>query len=424
MLAKLEALAAGLLWCCSRVLVLRMLFGTYSWVQGDLNYYRLSLDGLAGSGWARTMVEYPVPGICVLAVPWLVVNALGHPGAFTSVFVTMVLLLDAAYLLTLRVIAGAWRSWGPGAWMVGVPLLGATTYARFDLVPGVLLGLAVLLLGRRPGWAAGAAAFATGVKFWPAVVLPALAARLPPRWQVVRVVLATGGVLAALSLTLAGRSRLLSPFTWQAERGLNIESVPATPAMLGWSQHPGSFTISLGSHLAYEISGTGVPFLLHLTTVALAAYAVGLLLLWWRAWRLGTDLPVETVAWLCLAAVSGFVVTGKVLSPQYLLWLLPIAAAALVVARAPARPLVRWTLLLLLAAALTQLVFPVGYGMLLSAQPGTTATVLVLALRNLLLVWLSVAACRESWRHTKGSGVVTPASASAATISSRLMPSK
>lgn len=419
---RLDPVVVGLSWCCTRGIVLLLLIGPHAWVQGDLGYFRQSLDALATAGWAGTLVEYPVPGVLVLAVPWLLGQVLGHPEWYTSTFVTSAVLLDAAYLLVLRRFADSWRTWAVASWLLGPPLLGATTYARFDLVPGVLLGVAVLLVGSRPRCAAVAAAAATAVKFWPAVVLPGLASLLPHRWRVVRVVLATGGVLAGLSLAVAGWSRLVSPFAWQLDRGLQIESVPATPAMLGWWQDPGSFTVGYGAQNAYEISGATVPVLLHLTTLAVGVYAAGLVLLWWRVWRTGDRVTADTVAWLALAAVSGFMVTGKVLSPQYLLWLLPVAAAGLALAHDAPRALLRWTALLLVTTVLSQLVFPVAYQALLSPQPTTGAAVLLLALRNLLLVGLSAEAWRRAWRQTEGSGVVNPASASAATISSRLIP--
>ena len=84
-------------------------------------------------------------------------------------------------------------------------------------------------------------------------------------------------------------------------------------------------------------------------------------------------------------------VTGKVLSPQYLLWLLPAAAAGLAVA--DSRLLRRWTAGLLLAAGLTQVVFPAYYGEITLGGDQVWLPVLALALRNgVMLVLLVVAA--------------------------------
>ena len=86
-----------------------------------------------------------------------------------------------------------------------------------------------------------------------------------------------------------------------------------------------------------------------------------------------------------LVAVLGFVVTGKVLSPQYLLWLLPLTAAGLVVADSTA--LRQWTGGLVGATVLTQVVFPFAYGAITTGVgPPVALPVLALAVRNLLLI--------------------------------------
>jgi hypothetical protein len=91
------------------------------------------------------------------------------------------------------------------------------------------------------------------------------------------------------------------------------------------------------------------------------------------------------------------VVTGKVLSPQYVLWLLPTAVAGLVVA--DGRVMRLWVAGLLVVAALTQVVFPTTYGAVttgLGAPPWVP--VLALALRNaVMLALLVVAVLRLRW---------------------------
>jgi hypothetical protein len=138
-----------------------------------------------------------------------------------------------------------------------------------------------------------------------------------------------------------------------------------------------------------------VLILLGFAAVASAGFVLLLAAAWWRAFRLRDRLPMDGVVWLSLAAVTGFVVTGKVLSPQYLLWLLPAAAAGLVVAGDAYPRLLRWCGVLLAATALTQLVFPTLYRGLVFEDASSGWAVLVLAVRNVLLVWLFVRACSE-----------------------------
>jgi hypothetical protein len=96
-------------------------------------------------------------------------------------------------------------------------------------------------------------------------------------------------------------------------------------------------------------------------------------------------------------------VTNKTLSPQYLLWLGGPAAALAV--RAPADPAVRtFARVLLVTAVATQLVFPIGYNALLKTHSFMPLVTLDLAVRNLLLLWLTWFAVRQVWTQSRRPG--------------------
>ncbi len=383
-------------WLASRALVVWLLLGPQTWVRGDLGYFAASLAALPHVGLADTLVEYPLPGVVVIALPWLFVHLVGAPGSYDETVIAFSMVADAVFMVLLVCYAGRTRRAALIVWLLAVPALGATTYARFDLVPGILAGVALLLLHRHPRVAAGSAALATGLKLWPALVLPALAAPASTRRLVVRVVAVTGAVLATAIVVVAGWGRLVSPLTWQAERGLQIESVAATPAMVGWALSRADYTVAFTEHHAYEVAGPGTKALLQVSGIASLLLVPLLLWLWALALRRGRDVTIETVAWLALTAVGAFMVTSKVLSPQYMLWLLPLAAAAVAVAQS--RALRAWAALLLVATAATQVVFPVLYGQLTLSGDHAWWAVLALAVRNLLLVvlvvWAAVHAVR------------------------------
>ncbi len=390
------ALAVVLSWLVSRTVVVWLLEGRHAWVVGDLEYFSSSLAAAGETGLGDTLVEYPLPGVVVVAVPWLLARLLGEAVGYDDVVLAVSLLADAAFTLFLAVTVLRRRWAAVGSWLLAVPLLGATTYARFDLVPGLLTGVALALLAGRPRVAAGAAALATGLKLWPALVLPALAARTQSRRAVLVVVAVAGSLLAGVSLVVGGWGRLFSPLAWQAERGLQVEAVAATPAMVGWVLSPASFEVAFTEHNAYEVFGPGTATMLVLSEVLSLAAVAGLLVLWGLAFRHGDRLDADTVVWTALASVALFVVTSKVLSPQYLLWLLPSAAVAAGVVRRWTA--VAWAAVLLVATAATQVVFPELYGHLTSDGELAGVAVLVLAVRNLLLVLLAAGALAAAVR--------------------------
>ncbi len=389
---------------------------TLSWwgaewgVVGDVNYYRDSLDALARDGVHGTLVEYPVPALLLLWIPYAAIGLLHLGGdAYIVAVLAMAALTDLLFMvLIVRNRRGEHPRLGiSGAealWLVAVPALGATAYARFDLFPGIMVGLAVLYAARRPKVAAAFAAFATGAKYWPILVIPALAANRAARKSVVLTVAGTGLALAGLSLVLGGWERLWTPLNYQSARGLQIESVFATPAMFEWG-HAGpasGYVIDYTEWKAYDISGPLVEALLLAATIA-SVVAGALVIVWWvLAWlRLpGGEQTEETIVWLVLATVAAFLVTNKVLSPQYMLWLLPAASAGLVLLRGRARrQLGIWSVVLLAVTLLTHEIFPRMYGYMLTFDDiGSPWITEVLAWRNGLLVLLFLYA---AWRTTR-----------------------
>jgi hypothetical protein len=209
----------GAAWLLTRGWLVWMLFGSQEWVRGDVGYFAHSLTRLDLVGVGGTLVEYPVPAIAVVGVPWLLARALevlGIGDAYGVLLMAFAALTDLVFTVVLL------GRRGPAVlvWLVGVPLLGTTVYARFDVLPGVLAGLAVLVLTRRPWVASACLALAVGIKLWPALVVPPLLTLARPVRAAAAAFSATGAVLLAGSVVLGGWDRLFSPLGYQSDRGL------------------------------------------------------------------------------------------------------------------------------------------------------------------------------------------------------------
>jgi uncharacterized membrane protein len=234
-------------------------------------------------------------------------------------------------------------------------VLGSVILYRYDLWPTALTvaGLAAILAGReRLGFASLGLGIAA--KVFPAVVIP-------PALVYVWRTRGRRDALICLGLAAAVVALVLVPFLalapgglWdsvvhQTTRPLQIESLAA--GVLLAAHQVGGLSITMeSSHGSQNLAGSLPHALGTVSTVLLVA---ALLAIWLGAVR-GPATP-ERLLRYSAASLVAFVALSKVLSPQFLIWLIPIV------------PLVRGrrglfaSALLGLALLLTQLWFPIRY---------------------------------------------------------------
>jgi hypothetical protein len=324
-------------------------------------------------------LEYP-PG----ALPVFVLPALADYEDYGSAFELLmwicageVVILVAMTLSSVG--AGTARLYAATAFVGIAPLLlGSVILSRFDLWPVALVSgaLAALVSGRgRLGL--GLLGVATATKLWPAVLLP-----LALIWLVRRRGRREG--LIGLGVFLAAGAAIVLPFavlspgglahslTTQLGRPLQVEALGA--GILLAAHQLGLYEPDVvSSHGSQNLSGS-LPDALAAIETALLVLA---LVVVWTLFARGRP-DRERLLTASVAAVVAFLAFGKVLSPQFLIWLIPLVPLVAGTAGVAAC----W----LLAAALvtTQLWFPHRYWDVVALQP---AGWLVLV-RDLLLVAL------------------------------------
>ncbi len=201
------------------------------------------------------------------------------------------------------------------------------------------------------------------------------------------------GGLAVVSLALGGWNRLVSPLAWQSARGLQIESIWATPFMLIRAFSPSSYTVAVSQWQAFEITGRGIAPALTASTIATAIGYLAILLtyVWWLRRQ---ERTVVEAALIMVLVITVVIVTNKTFSPQYMMWLGgPLAALLAASGRAPTdQRAPSWGNLRTLAACVlgltlvTQLVYPIMYPPLVHGGPLLLLATVVLVLRNVALV--------------------------------------
>ena len=392
-------------WLLTRAVMLAVLALTQQTVVNDVLYYLANLEPLGDGGdLALVLDEYPFPVIGLLGLPWLVAGS--SDLGYAVLFVALMLVVDAAYTWLLVRRAGGRQDAAVTLWLAAGPLMGPLAVTRFDIVPGVLAGAAVLLVATRPRTAATFVAIGAALKLWPAILLPALAAPRATRWRVVAAAVVAGLVIVGVSVGVGGLDRLLSPLTWQGDRGLQIESVAALPLMVLWSVAHDPWVVDFTRFITSEIAGPGDRVLIVAATVATVAAVVFMGVLWVRAWLRGRTVDAETVGWLMLTSVGLLIVTNKVFSPQYLLWLSPIAVAMVAVAPRRDTGIRRFTVLLLLVGVLTQLIYPTFYLWISEIYWANPLGVALLALRDVALIGFVVYTARRAWADTRAPSAV------------------
>ncbi|OYO05035.1 hypothetical protein CGZ95_01650 [Enemella evansiae] len=379
---------------------------------GDLNYYWEKTFHLGETGLATTLREYPTPVVWLLDLPQLLGG--GSRPAYAAWFVIGILILDLAFCWVLWRFGGRFRGWAIAFWSVFLLLVGPLVWNRFDLVPAVLVGAAAVLAVRHPRTSGALLGIGAAIKLWPAALIPLLV-NGRNRGRALVGFLITGGGLALISLAAGGWPRLISPLVWQGDRGLQIESVWATPLMLFHAFEPDRWEIRISSYQAFEIFGQGVGKLLLLSNVATVIGGLVVLAIlirsFFAAGTSGQHVDSRGLAIAMLAVIAIIIITNKTLSPQYIPWLGgPLAALVSWTGlgrgrRAEPDPFrsmaTRWVVALLVIAFASQLVFPTLYDAINDLHvddPWTPLATTALVVRNGLLVLFTLDLIWSVWR--------------------------
>jgi len=277
-------------------------------------------------------VEYPPGALLLFIAPSLVSD--GTDAYFWTFAALMALLGAAAVLLTGVSLSRLGRSQRARAAVLGLlalspVLFGGVLLTRFDVaVAALVAGATLAVLCARPRVAAVLLGLGAAVKLYPLLVVPLLAAlvlrRRGPREAAVSVALSLG-VLAAAYLPFAALAPSgVADSVWrQLSRPLQIESLGA-----------GALVV-LHSLVGLEVEGetsfgsqnlVGATAAAVAVTLSLAGAAAILATLVLHGRGDGND---ESFVRHTAAVLVAFVAFGKVLSPQFLVWLLfPLALVA------------------------------------------------------------------------------------------------
>ncbi|HEX2302390.1 MAG TPA: glycosyltransferase 87 family protein [Gaiella sp.] len=323
-------------------------------------------------------VEYPPGSLPVFLLPSLAAAdgepvyepelndaARGYARGFAAL---MTALLAATVALTAMSLAALRASVGHAA--VALALVGATplllgelALTRFDALPVALSAACVAaLLHGRSRLAALALGLAVAAKLYPLLLLPLAAIYLHRRLGRREAALFAGITVAVFAAVVLPFVALAPAEAWfsiraQLTRGVQVESLSGNlvVALSVAADHVGLGTLGVGVDEGGtgEVRSADVTGALGQVAGALGGLAVVVIVLalWVAAWR-RPDASGARLVRDCAAVVAAQLALGRVLSPQFVLWLVPLVP--LVAGR---RGRVA-TALLALALVATQLWFP------------------------------------------------------------------
>ncbi len=326
--------------------------------------------------------QYP-PGAALL----MVLPRIGG-GDFLDHFVATMLIFDLIGLVLLATLgrregsdAGVW------VWLLAMPMLRALPVLRFDLVPAVIAIGALVVIHRRPAWFGALAGLGAMIKAWPIALLFG-------EWDRRRLLHACVGAAAAVALVfaisaIAFEGDQLNFLKEQNGRGLQVEAVASLPWHLN-QYVTGEEPHTALRYRAWEIeSGTADTIANLLKWLSLAAL-IGSGVWWWaraRGIRRGReDLAAAAVSRdFIFTVVLLLVVTSRVLSPQYMIWMLALSAVVLT-ARTSALKRPAWTVIVA-ALVTTSSYGPMGA---YSTSYNVYGSPFVMLVRNGLLLFAAI----------------------------------
>ncbi len=344
--------------------------------------------------WRDFAVEYP-PGMMAAAL---------LPAFFASdedrYFRLFALEMEAALTLAVWLAVGTADRLRPGSGDRALAqatlltlALGVIAVRRYDPMVALAIAAAVYFLAvRRPAWSGVALGLAVALKGVPILLAPifvmyalvgpvrrpgqgALRDLALQRGPIVRFLagLAAATALAGLPYVLIAGPHALDAFAYHGARPIQIETIYSGVLILARAFDPAI----LSRAFAYGSLNAISPAEPALRTLASGLMIAGVVASWvFAAARIraaedkaGRIAAVLDASLLCLIA---FLTLGKVFSPQYCVWLIPLAAAAAPSASAQSRRLLPFAFLLVQAE------YPFLYGLLYSTLAPATGALIVL----------------------------------------------
>ncbi|HEX8084452.1 MAG TPA: glycosyltransferase 87 family protein [Solirubrobacteraceae bacterium] len=361
----------------------------------DLYLYNSVAELIAAGHLPYLDFEFEYPPVAALPL-WLADVPGGGADGYAWAFGALMLGCALALQRFTGALAGPRAAW----LLVLLPVaVGASLRTHYDLLPAALVAAAVALFARARHLAGFAVlGIGTVTKLYPALLVPVAVAWLLGRGEgrtALRGCAVFAAVVVAVSLPFLGDG-YVEQVRFHLERPVQIES---TPASVLFAVGESDVTGDPIRHDRFKSNGLEGGFDDEVQLAFAILLAATLLLVVALAAR---RRDVEHLVLSAFAAVLAFVALGKVLSPQFMIWLAPFVAVCVAWR-------VWWPAALCAGAfALTLVEFPGRYFDLVHEENGM---VLLVALRNVLLVAALIATLAALARSSRRAAAASSAPA-------------
>lgn len=260
---------------------------------------------------------------------------------------------------------------------------------RYDVLPMVMILGALYFISKEKYPAAWAMlAFGTVTKLYPALIAPILLFYLlinKKNKDAVKgiVICLIIGIGSLLPFFIADAETALTFLTYHMDRGLQIESLPASIIMFlsifGITDITYIFSFgsdNIAGSLPDSIAGVMMPLMI---VCLLAAYVCYMMMC-----KKKTDDGFKGILLMSFLVIMIFMVVNKVLSSQYLLWIIPFIALCFILYSEKREKI---TLIMFgLSIAFTQLDMIVNYAFRGAGEELTVLGILVIFIRNIFMM--------------------------------------
>lgn len=370
---KLSVTHSFVAWAVTRALVLAIGLSIIAYPGGQYAFGDVTVyDWWAGNMTAGHMpINDPMWQYPPLAAPlFFFAYQLGAP--YTG-FLILATTADFVIWALLAHHSRARMNYGLWIWTCAPILIGPIFLGRFDVFPTlvVVAGLLVVNNSRALGMLAAIGLF---LKIWPILLLTGVKRNL------LKSALINFFLMSAITGVI---STLLWRDAWgflvsQRDRGLQIESVAALPyVLLNATDRNFEMALQYGAIEFVDAPGAKIAKLL-VTLIGIAF--IGILAYWRLTQRLDDAPGAEVLLTVVLLAIT----TSRVLSPQYLIWVVGILA---VIWLSPPNGMAPVTIALFAVSLIGQVIYPPLY---IPLQEGDLLPAVVHALRILLLTGATV----------------------------------